>query len=331
MNRIGIIDFSNLNETPKKELIFFDKLIIPNLFENIKNAYDQNLKPKSLLADLEYLISSNLISEPNFIEDQHKHFYNELSNSIFNPRNEYPEWLNSTLKEMISKMTIDYSTWKLACIHQFETEQGLHFFTSLYHANAHDQLERTRKNKNYYNLNFLMHYLENVNNESVIPIIQSSNILYSEKNEKSGDIMKIILHQIPSPDKNTSLEEIIDFKKDNEAKHKLNALRIWMNEVATSSKDTSLLDEKIKHLVNDYDKYMKIQRIKFNVGIFEFLFITTAETIENLAKLKLGSLAKSFYKLKYNKLSLLEKEMKAPGRELAYISHSNEKFKNKNK
>ncbi|MFK7982775.1 MAG: hypothetical protein AB8G86_22535 [Saprospiraceae bacterium] len=100
-----------------------------------------------------------------------------------------------------------------------------------------------------------------------------------------------------------------------------------MHSVSSQKENSKILEEKLEFLIADYEKYMLLQKAKFNTGFFEFLITTTADTIENAIKLRLGNLAKSLFKIKYNKIALTEKEMKAPGREIAYLSQVNSQFK----
>ncbi|MEO1436655.1 MAG: hypothetical protein AAFV80_14040, partial [Bacteroidota bacterium] len=106
VNNIGIMQFGEIKETPKRELLLFDKIIIPNLFENIKIAYDKKSMPEYLIADLEFLIVKDILSEPEFTSSDHKQFYNQLSTNIILNQKDYPNWFNSNLLEYVDSLRI---------------------------------------------------------------------------------------------------------------------------------------------------------------------------------------------------------------------------------
>jgi hypothetical protein len=51
------------------------------------------------------------------------------------------------------------------------------------------------------------------------------------------------------------------------------------------------------------------------------------EIAENLVKFQFGKLAKGLFSLRHRKLSLLEGELKSPGREIAFISKAQVTFR----
>ncbi len=57
------------------------------------------------------------------------------------------------------------------------------------------------------------------------------------------------------------------------------------------------------------------------------MIVSTGATIENLAKLKFGRLAKQLFGFRQRQIDLLETELKATGRELAYIVKADERFR----
>ena len=60
--------------------------------------------------------------------------------------------------------------------------------------------------------------------------------------------------------------------------------------------------------------------MKVEYSLVETIVTTSAEIIEDMAKFRLGKLAKLPFAFKHERIALLEAEQKAPGREIAYIS-----------
>jgi hypothetical protein len=59
--------------------------------------------------------------------------------------------------------------------------------------------------------------------------------------------------------------------------------------------------------------------MKTTKGAFETVITLVAETAENLAKVRWGKLAKGLFAVSARRIDLLEAELKAPGREIAYV------------
>jgi len=66
--------------------------------------------------------------------------------------------------------------------------------------------------------------------------------------------------------------------------------------------------------------------MKVNYGILETLLMTTAEILEGLVRLKPTQTVKALFTFKRQRLQLLEAELKAPGRDLAYLIKAKEEF-----
>ena len=61
-------------------------------------------------------------------------------------------------------------------------------------------------------------------------------------------------------------------------------------------------------------------------GKLELLLTVSAEVIEGLAKFQLSKAVQTLFSLRKTDLTLLEAELKAPGRELAFVVQARETF-----
>ena len=121
-------------------------------------------------------------------------------------------------------------------------------------------------------------------------------------------------------------EELISFKQEPEIKPYLIVLRNWSNEITKSNITVLELQEKLEYLTSEYHSFMRIQKLKHSTSAIEIIFTAAAETIESLLKLKIGNAAKAMFNVRKSKIQLLEAELNAPGREIAFIIKSNERF-----
>jgi len=71
---------------------------------------------------------------------------------------------------------------------------------------------------------------------------------------------------------------------------------------------------------------MKLHKMKVYPGFIESVVTVTPEILENLAKIKLSKVARALFFFKHKKINLMEAELKAPGRDLAYLIKLKDKF-----
>jgi hypothetical protein len=142
----------------------------------------------------------------------------------------------------------------------------------------------------------------------------------------SDNVLKIVIDAVPSPDAMTPWEDIFGLREDSQAKAQLLKLRKWARKLATSVTSTKKIQEEVCDLLNDYETYMKIHTKKRIRGPLETFMTVAGEVLEDIAKLRFGSLAKKPFTFRHRKLELMEAELKAPGREVAYLHLIRQRF-----
>jgi hypothetical protein len=155
---------------------------------------------------------------------------------------------------------------------------------------------------------------------SSVPILTGKQSFNDKADERKAQVFQIVFDSVPFPSVDVPWEQIIEFKSDPDARTKRLALRNWITEISVNKLPLSEIEEKLEFLLDQYEQQMKIHKINYKKGILETIVTTTAEMIENLAKLRLGKLAQMPFSLKANKIKLMQEELKAPGCEVAYIS-----------
>jgi hypothetical protein len=166
-----------------------------------------------------------------------------------------------------------------------------------------------------------------LNNEvEVYPIIDKYTPI-KELETKKQNVFRSVLKKLPMPDDSSPWEAIFEFKNDESSYGSLIGLKNWINEISISNLSMNEIEDKLEYLLYKYEKALKLHEIKSNSSILEILIVGGAETIENVAKLKLGKIAKGFFKIGKDKIELMETELKSEGSELSYITKTNKKFK----
>ncbi|MEM9888437.1 MAG: hypothetical protein AAF849_21260 [Bacteroidota bacterium] len=321
MKNKGILLFNQIKRTPKKELIFFDKIYVPNLEHELRLAFDNKKLDSHIIADLEYLATNDLIREISFLNLEQREFFDELRKKYLHvDKKTFPDWINEELLECLNLITYDSQDVMFYGMEEATYGRAV--------SEMSKEVDRKFANSDYLLCLYLIAYMNQKNERGFIPIVNSSNFALPKETEvQKQEILKAIINYVPLPFEDTPIEQILDFRKDKEANDKYEALKLWIHDIGAKKEDLEVTNQRLKVLLTDYEKYIRLQKLKFKMGFIELVVTTTAETIENLVKLKLSKLAKSLFKLKYNRIAMIEKEMKAPGREVAYISMVNEKFK----
>jgi hypothetical protein len=71
---------------------------------------------------------------------------------------------------------------------------------------------------------------------------------------------------------------------------------------------------------------MKLHKMKAGTTTFQTLITLPLTLMEDLIRLRFSKLPEPIFALRKRKLSLLEAELNAPGRELAYVIKAEEEF-----
>jgi len=141
-----------------------------------------------------------------------------------------------------------------------------------------------------------------------------------------GDVQRIAINAMPEPDEGTSLEQILDFRSDPDAKGKMLALRRWMSGMVKASATPREIVEELEWLLHEYQAHMRLHRMKIRRGIWETIIVGGAEIAEDLVKIRWGKLAKVPFSISAKRIELLEAEQSAPGKEIAYIARVRGEF-----
>ena len=165
-------------------------------------------------------------------------------------------------------------------------------------------------------------------NGTVTGLIGKRRIIASAlQKSPSSTTFDIVINAMPQPRPDTPWEAILEFRNDAEARLRRDEVRRWIQKITTQDLNPTELAEELEWTLREYERHMALHKMKANTGMFETLVTGTGELIENLCKLKVGAIAKMPFSMRYRKITLLEAEENAPGRELAYISQARDRFR----
>lgn len=136
---------------------------------------------------------------------------------------------------------------------------------------------------------------------------------------QKSSVAQIVISKLPLPSNDTPWEKVIDYRSGTENQNNLLNLRRWIRKFASENSSLNEIEEELEWLINEFQTHMRLHKMKANTETLEVIVKTPLETVENLLKLKLSKLPEPLFALKKRQISLMEAELNAPGREMAYI------------
>jgi hypothetical protein len=141
-----------------------------------------------------------------------------------------------------------------------------------------------------------------------------------------SDVIQIVLEDFPMPDESVSWEQILDYRRDPDSQARLNWLRSWMKRISKGELTQREIHDEYHELLFAFTDHMRIHQMKMRPGGIQALLALPTTVLENVLRLEITKLPEALFWTKHRKIALLEAERAAPGRELAYVFMSQQKF-----
>lgn len=175
-------------------------------------------------------------------------------------------------------------------------------------------------------LRLLSLVMEKTRKASVVTTLPYTEYLSNIPNSNKSDVAQIIMDKLPLPNDETPWEQIIDYRNDTETQSQLLSLRRWISKISSQNLPPAEIEEEFESLTNDFQKHMNFHKMKANTETLEVMVKAPLEIIENLVKLKFSKIPEPLFALKKRQINLMEAELNAPGREVAYMIKTQETF-----
>ncbi|MHB1088853.1 MAG: hypothetical protein ACYC19_08850 [Acidimicrobiales bacterium] len=140
-------------------------------------------------------------------------------------------------------------------------------------------------------------------------------------------VLEVVVEGLPSPGNDVALDELLSFARDPDNREKNLRLRLWMQRIASGTASANEIYSEFESLRNDFSTSMKSAKMKTDNRPLLLAVTLPFDVIDDLAHLKFGDAAREFFRFSNRKGNLLETELTAPGRELAYIDAASARFR----
>jgi hypothetical protein len=137
-------------------------------------------------------------------------------------------------------------------------------------------------------------------------------------------VLNVAVKSFPTPDDSCSWADLIAFKSESHDKQW--GFRRFLFSLANKELNEAEIRDEIEWMFNEYSKAMRVYGMKASQSSVQVFLISPLEIIENLLKLNLSKIAEGILSVKKRRIELLEAEMKAPGRECAYVFDARKRF-----
>jgi hypothetical protein len=137
-------------------------------------------------------------------------------------------------------------------------------------------------------------------------------------------VFQIAINHFPVPGPLSAWEDIFDFKKEVHAKQW--DFRRFLSSLATKQRSETEARDEFEWMLNEYREGMKKRRIKIVESAVAALVVPAIDLIFNTSGNHTPALVAAGLAINKLRVELLEGEMKAPGRECAYVFEAQKRF-----
>lgn len=331
---VGVLSpFDLLKTSLKREALFFDTLAIPNIQSNF---FLKPLLTQCPIRSIEYLIESGIVLDPVDKYLGKETYLKKIGKNIYEERLRDIGQRDLTLSEALKKPMNLPSTSTDGSLLDYLSYQWGEAFKRIFMSLEKEigiPLQKFGlsimlfKNQLDYDRRALACDLREKHAINAFPIYSSNLILNDDFIKGEDEVVRFALKSVPEPDfETTPWEQILDFRNDSDTKKLLAYFRHWLSEIRKKSLTYRELSEELEYFCHKYEEHIKVQKMKVNRGTLETLLMIPAEMIEGVVHLKPTQAVKALFTFKRQRLALREAEMKAPGRDLAYLIKVREEF-----
>jgi hypothetical protein len=165
----------------------------------------------------------------------------------------------------------------------------------------------------------------------VTPGYDSDAAFLDEFSQGQVSAAAIVMKRLPVLDyQSVDVDELVAFVQDEKTQRLRRRLRVWENDLAKRIENGDVriedLPDMMASALDDYEQWLGKTKLRYRVGALETVVMIAAHIIQGLTLIALPSAVKGMLEFGKRGLELELEELRAPGRELAYISHSSEKF-----
>jgi len=336
---VGVISpFDLLSTTLKREALYFDSIAIPNIEGecSFKGFLERNPD-----LSINYLIQKGVVFDPVQRYVGNDTYWKKIGRDVYDERLDRIEHLDARLASELKrrpKLPPFPSGQSLGEIFSYPWSNAIARFFLGFERYIGVPLSKVGfilwlfGSQWDYDRRRLAADLRIEHSVNAFPLYSSNMVLIDDFIEGKNEVIRAAIRSIPEPDLDSvPWEEILNFRNHEENKQLLCFFRHWASEVAQKQLTAQQLHEEIEYYCAKYKEYIAKKKMKVRYSTLETLLMVPARVVEGLLGLKPTQAVEALFTFRKQHVELREAELKAPGRDLAYLLKVREEFPSKTK
>lgn len=162
--------------------------------------------------------------------------------------------------------------------------------------------------------------------QEAYPIVEFRNYSNIAATTPKSTVIEVLLSGLPMPGDDISFGRLLEFRDDAESRRLLLALRRWVRNISNEKLSPVELADEIEWQICENREHMRLHKLRAKNTVWKIILKCPLDILENLIRVKLTKSIDAIFEVREAHVSLLAEELKAPGRELSYISRIREDF-----
>jgi hypothetical protein len=140
-------------------------------------------------------------------------------------------------------------------------------------------------------------------------------------------VAEVVLPHVPIPGDDVSIEALLDFRREGDTIQQIEGLRLWMMRAALSTASTAELQLEIETMLHDFRRHMVVADMRTTDGVLQLAISIPLGIAEELIRLRPKAALDAAFAFRQSRAERLEAELKAPGKEIAYLHTAAQRFR----
>jgi hypothetical protein len=151
------------------------------------------------------------------------------------------------------------------------------------------------------------------NDTPAAPLLPDVFTSDDRKNHMEVAVVDLVMKNLPVLDDDVPWEDVIGVR--SELRHKQHDLHRWMRKISNTTGTVAELRDEFDQMLSDYSRFYEVHRLKTRRSVLQAVLAIPLGALAGVAGAALGA----FVDLRERKSAIMEAELNAPGRPVAYI------------
>lgn len=153
--------------------------------------------------------------------------------------------------------------------------------------------------------------------DNIVPIVYGPSRLHSTTCSGTEDVLQFVLQRFPIPDDDVPVEDILDFRRQNQ--REMRRFWSWMQSLGVKQPSQPEIAAELQQNLDNYTETLERNRLNYRKGVLRAVLTITAAIAQSLDSLMFIAAANALLSWKVQRTKHIEGEREDPGRDVAYF------------